>query len=84
MPKQEKKQPKTLGGKVRELRGDRPQRVIAKGAAISRITLARIEGGVHKRPEVETLDRLAPVLGCDVDELLVYLKTPERKRRKAS
>ncbi len=56
--------------KIKELRGDRTQRVIAGEADITLATLNAIEKGRNTHPDLLTVGKLARVLGVPPGDLL--------------
>ena len=67
---------KTLGARIRELRGALPQEQLAKAVGLTRTSIVNIESGQQKLL-VHNLFRIAAVLGIRPSEILAPL---ERKR----
>lgn len=59
---------KTLGGKLKALRGERHRTVVAREAGLSLFTVQRIEYGTAN-PSVATLLRLADYYGVAFEDL---------------
>jgi transcriptional regulator with XRE-family HTH domain len=62
---------KRVAARIAQLRGERgmSQELLAAKAQINRVTLARLELGLHQ-PKLDTLDRIARVLGVSLVRLL--------------
>ena len=60
-----KKDPKEIGKKLRELRGDRSQQTVADAVGVSQSALAMYELG-ERVPRDEVKTRLCRFYGCDV------------------
>jgi transcriptional regulator with XRE-family HTH domain len=62
---------KRVAARIAQLRGQRgmSQELLAAKAQINRVTLARLELGLHQ-PKLDTLDRIARVLGVSLVSLL--------------
>lgn len=81
----------TLGSAIRSHRqaARLSIRQLAARVGVHYSLLSRVESGHIAHPSVETLDRLARVLGCDIGELLAFsgvrlgLPTPGRYFRRA-
>ncbi len=68
--------------RVREELGIRmSQSELARRAGVSFATVNRLCTNVTKRVDLETLDRLATVLGCTPGDLIKSTVKPLRKRR---
>jgi transcriptional regulator with XRE-family HTH domain len=62
---------KRVAARIAQLRAERgmSQELLATRAQINRVTLARLELGLHQ-PKLDTLDRIARVLGVSLVSLL--------------
>jgi len=62
---------KRVAARIAQLRDERgmSQELLASKAQINRVTLARLELGLHQ-PKLDTLDRIARVLGVSLVSLL--------------
>jgi transcriptional regulator with XRE-family HTH domain len=62
---------KRVAARIAQLRDERgmSQELLAAKAQINRVTLARLELGLHQ-PKLDTLDRIARVLGVTLVSLL--------------
>jgi len=68
-----KTQQKTLGQKIRELRGDRTQRdcaVAADWGPDGQARWSELETGRSGNPTLETLKAVSKALGCKIDDLI--------------
>lgn len=70
-----------LGRRLRQLRGDRSQGVVAAAAGISRGYLSELEQGWRPRPRERTLARLAAALGTSLAIIREPLDTPPEAAR---
>lgn len=63
---------KSLGARIKRTREQRglTQVGLAKKAGLSRIYIAKLEGGERKSPSLPTLERLAKALGVTLVDLL--------------
>lgn len=77
--------PTAIGTRIKQLRGEKPQQRLASESGVSRVSIAKIESGKTARPDIRTIERLAPYLGCRADDLIALLRTsaPGADRRRA-
>jgi transcriptional regulator with XRE-family HTH domain len=70
---------KDIGARIRELRLAKglSQGDVERGTGLLRCYLSRLENN-HGRPTLETLERLAPVLGVAMSQFFVTLAPEER------
>jgi transcriptional regulator with XRE-family HTH domain len=59
--------------KLREKAGYETQAALGKAAGVESSTLSRIETGDTKNPNIETLKKLAPLLGVPIEEIMEKL-----------
>ena len=61
-----------LGGRIRRARAARglSQQALADKTHLSRIYIAKLEGGERRAPSLTTLQRIARVLGVKLSELV--------------
>lgn len=75
--------PSTIGERIRQARHDfdppLEAQELARLAGIHRVTISRIENGRHRRPSIESLERIARVLEIPADDLIDYLRTARRR-----
>ena len=46
------------------------QKQVAESSGMAQSNYARLEAGRRKKPNIETLERVAKALGCTVDKLI--------------
>lgn len=61
-----------IGMKIKKLREKRgwTQELLAEKAGLTRVTVARVEAGMRKNPDLSTRQKLAKALGVSITELL--------------